>query len=109
MTSTTPWEPFKRPEPTVPDGIWIAGLEGKTTAIPEAPVEPVVETKLLPRTFHQKPTWLAREKAGAERCVLYLTTWILAVTFVAASVGIGITIARFYEIANIILLDGLGW
>jgi hypothetical protein len=106
---TEHWDPYSKEKSTVPDGIWVSGISGKTKAIPDVPVEPVVERKPIINSLAQRPTWIARERAGAERCILYLTTWILAVTFVAVGAGIGMVIARFYEIANIILVDGLGW
>jgi hypothetical protein len=57
---------------------------------------------IIPHRLIEKPPWWRREAEGIETAVLWLTTWILSLTYVFAGIVIGVTVSYLFELSMII-------
>ena len=83
-----PWQPYKKQEPTVPDGIWIANVER----------EVIVEQSMpKPIAFPARPgvvkTWRDEQQEAVDRAAVILAGYLMAITRVGAGILVGLVIS----------------
>lgn len=98
----TTWDPYKKLEKPVVDGTWISSSPSSAVIIDAPTSKPIA----LPQRTVQRPSWWFETQASIERCVFWLTCWILTVSFVAIGVGLGMSLGWLWDIAYIVFIEG---
>lgn len=104
---TEHWDPYRKLEKptTTRSDIWLPSLvPALAMDVTEKPPQLLPAIPMRRSAFE---SWKARERAGIDRAMMYLTVWMLALTYTAVGIFIGMVISYIYSIAIIILQDAM--